>query len=74
LAKVEVNRSYRMMLPEPAEAACYLQGMNEATHGISDSLLSVLARRAQDITTDMLRHRAERSAATTHTLERIAGR
>ena len=74
LAKVEVNRSYRMMLPEPAEAACYLQGMNEATHGISDSLLSVLARRAQDITTDVLRHRAERSAATTHTLERIAGR
>jgi lysine/ornithine N-monooxygenase len=46
--------------------------MNEATHGISDSLLSVLACRAQDITVDVLQHRAE--SAATNTLERIAGR
>ncbi|MFL6163960.1 MAG: SidA/IucD/PvdA family monooxygenase [Jatrophihabitantaceae bacterium] len=74
LTKVEVTRHYRLVVDEAAEAACYLQGMNEATHGISDSLLSVLARRAQDITVDVLRHRAELAAAGTNTLEHIAGR
>ena len=76
LAKVEVNRNYRLELAEPAEAACYLQGVNEATHGISDSLLSVLACRARDITTDVLRHRAGSAGVLTqtNTLERIAGR
>ena len=50
-------------MPGAAEAACYLQGMNEATHGIADSLLSVLAHRSQEITADLLAHRAERLAA-----------
>jgi L-ornithine N5-oxygenase len=44
--------------PSPSEAACYLQGVNEATHGIADSLLSVAAHRAADITADLLAHRA----------------
>lgn len=52
LNQVEVTRNYRMNIPGPA--ACYLQGVNEATHGISDSLLSVLATRAADITADLL--------------------
>jgi L-ornithine N5-oxygenase len=58
LTKVEVTRGYRLVIDEPAEAACYLQGINEATHGIGDSLLSVLAHRARDITLDVLAHRA----------------
>ena len=58
LGEIEVTRDYRLVLPEGATAACYLQGVNEATHGIGDSLLSVLARRAQDITLDLLEHRA----------------
>jgi L-ornithine N5-monooxygenase len=58
LAEVEVTRRYRLMVDEPAEASCYLQGVNEATHGISESLLSVLARRAEDITLDIVAHRA----------------
>ncbi|MFD5183568.1 SidA/IucD/PvdA family monooxygenase [Streptomyces sp. NPDC058372] len=49
-----VDRTYRMVLPESYTARCYLQGVNEATHGIADSLLSVLASRSQDIVTDLL--------------------
>jgi L-ornithine N5-oxygenase len=78
---VEVTRGYRLVTDGPAEAACYLQGINEATHGIGDSLLSVLAHRARDITLDILEHRAGRedvpvAAAAYHTnsLDNIGGR
>lgn len=57
LDEVRVTRRYRMALDVPSPAACYLQGVNEATHGIGDSLLSVLARRAYDIVQDILEHR-----------------
>jgi L-ornithine N5-oxygenase len=52
--EVRVSRSYRLELPPSASAACYVQGVNEATHGISDSLLSVLAARAGDIASDLV--------------------
>lgn len=58
LDRIEVTRQYQMVLGEPSDAACYLQGINEATHGIADSLLSVLANRAEDITRDIIAHRA----------------
>src|SRR5690606_41566341 len=45
-------------LPISSDAACYLQGVNESTHGIADSLLSIAAHRAADITADILAHRA----------------
>jgi L-ornithine N5-monooxygenase len=64
LDQVAVTRKYRMDVPGPATAACYLQGVNEATHGIADSLLSVLAIRAEEITRDILHHR--RHAANGH--------
>ena len=48
-----MTRAYQLILDEPSTAACYLQGINEATHGIGDSLLSVLAHRAQDIALDI---------------------
>jgi L-ornithine N5-oxygenase len=54
LDKIEVTRRYRLILGEQSPAACYLQGINEATHGIGEALLSVLAHRAQDITQDIL--------------------
>jgi L-ornithine N5-oxygenase len=63
LRQVAVTRAYRLITGEPSAAACYLQGVNEATHGIADSLLSVLARRAEDITLDLLAHRAGRGGA-----------
>ena len=82
LTNIEVTRGYRLAIDEPADAACYLQGINEATHGIGDSLLSVLAHRARDITLDVLIHRAAMGAANgnravahgTNTLEHLAGR
>ncbi|MDQ3403949.1 MAG: lysine N(6)-hydroxylase/L-ornithine N(5)-oxygenase family protein [Actinomycetota bacterium] len=54
---VEVTRSYRMRLPEAATARCYLQGINEATHGIADSLISVLAVRSAEIVDDLVASR-----------------
>lgn len=57
LDQVQVTRAYRMILDGPATGACYLQGINEATHGIGDSLLSVLGHRAQDIALDIAAHR-----------------
>lgn len=56
-----VDRNYRMRLPGSYTANCYLQGVNEATHGIADSLLSVLASRSQDIVTDLLARRGAAS-------------
>lgn len=57
LDQVQVTRSYRMDLPSSVTASCYLQGVNEATHGIADSLLSVLAVRVEEIVVDMLARR-----------------
>jgi L-ornithine N5-monooxygenase len=58
LSQIQANRQYRLILDGPATAACYLQGVNEATHGIGDSLLSVIACRAGEIVNDILDHRA----------------
>jgi L-ornithine N5-oxygenase len=57
LDEITVNRSYRMNLPPTFTGTCHLQGVNEATHGIADSLLSVLAARAEEIVTDLLAYR-----------------
>lgn len=54
---IQANREYRLILNEPSSAACYLQGVNDATHGIGDPLLSVVACRASDIMHDILAHR-----------------
>jgi len=58
LSEIAVTRDYRLVIDRPSTAACYLQGVNEATHGIADSLLSVLAIRSNDILQDILAHRA----------------
>lgn len=57
LEQVEVSRQYRLEMGSDSTAACYLQGVNEETHGISDSLLSVLAQRAEEICRDIVAHR-----------------
>ncbi len=54
LDEVKVSRAYRLALPDESPAACYLQGVNEATHGIGDSLLSLLAIRAGEIASDLV--------------------
>jgi L-ornithine N5-monooxygenase len=60
---VRVSRNYRMITPPDITAGCYLQGTNEATHGMSDSLISVLAVRAGEIVNDLLDHREERGSS-----------
>jgi L-ornithine N5-oxygenase len=55
---VAVSRRYRVDLGESAWGALYLQGVNEETHGIADSLISVLAHRSGDIVGDLLDRRA----------------
>lgn len=57
LDEITVNRSYRMSLPESFTGTCHLQGVNEATHGIADSLLSVMAARGEEIVVDLLASR-----------------
>ncbi|GAA99237.1 uncharacterized protein L969DRAFT_86461 [Mixia osmundae IAM 14324] len=61
-----VSRDYKLELPTSFAICCrdeqehafkptiWLQGSNEATHGISDTLLSVLAMRAGEITEGLL--------------------
>ncbi|BCJ51444.1 L-ornithine N(5)-monooxygenase [Actinoplanes sp. NBRC 14428] len=63
LPEITVNRDYRVDLGAGATGGLYLQGVNEATHGISDSLISVLAQRSADIARDMMARRdADRGA------------
>lgn len=52
-----VSRAYRAVLPPRVSANLYLQGINEESHGIADSLISVLAVRAGEIVTDLLASR-----------------
>jgi L-ornithine N5-oxygenase len=66
LERIEVTRQYRLKLGEPSDAACYLQGVNEATHGIADSLLSVLGNRAGEVTQDILARRNGRQVNGVH--------
>ena len=63
LDQVVVTRHHQLVINQPATAACYLQGINENTHGIGDSLFSVLAHRAQDITLDIVADRDQRGSA-----------
>jgi len=49
-----VSRAYRAIMPPTVSAGCYLQGTNEESHGIADSLISVLAVRAGEIVEDIL--------------------
>ncbi|MFI9170084.1 SidA/IucD/PvdA family monooxygenase [Streptomyces lincolnensis] len=64
LDEIEVSRTYRVRhgsCEHPGAAQLYLQGVNEATHGISDSLLSILAVRAGEIADEITgHHRAQR--------------
>lgn len=61
LEEVRVDRFYGLELPAGSTATCHLQGVNEATHGIADSLLSVLSVRAGEIVADLLSARSARA-------------
>jgi L-ornithine N5-oxygenase len=44
-----VDRHYRLPLSAGSEAGIFLQGCCEDSHGLSDTLLSVLAVRSQEV-------------------------
>ena len=60
--EIAVDRNYRMVTPDSVTAGCYLHGVNEESHGIADSLISVLAVRAGELVTDLLASRASAPA------------
>jgi L-ornithine N5-oxygenase len=68
LTDVTVNRQYRLVLNEPARAACYLHGVNEETHGVGDSLFSVMADRTAATVLDVVadRHPSNNRADSNH--------
>ncbi|HDR4749801.1 TPA: monooxygenase, partial [Bacillus cereus] len=46
---IEVSRNYRLETTDKFKPGIYLQGVNESTHGLSDTLLSNLSIRSNEI-------------------------
>ena len=51
--RLDVSRDYRACLPCAAGVSLHLLGVNESTHGISDTLLSVVGARARRVLCDL---------------------
>jgi L-ornithine N5-oxygenase len=68
LRDITVDRQYRLVLDEPARAACYLHGVNEETHGVGDSLFSVMADRTAATVLDVV---ADRHPSNNHVAEPV---
>jgi L-ornithine N5-oxygenase len=54
-----IRRDYSLETTSELTAGVYLQGFSEDTHGLSDTLLSVLAMRSTEILDSILRARAD---------------
>ena len=50
---VHISRNYQLIPETPSPIRIYLQGCAEATHGISDTLLSVIAVRSGEVVEDI---------------------
>jgi L-ornithine N5-oxygenase len=59
----EVTRDYRLVLDAPADAAIYVQGGTEHTHGLTSTLLSNIAIRTGEIVESVLARRSAPSLA-----------
>lgn len=57
-----VERDYRLCCQPQMSAGIYLQGCCEASHGLSDTLLSVLAIRSQEVVDALMDNRRQRQA------------
>ncbi|MBW0234974.1 MULTISPECIES: lysine N(6)-hydroxylase/L-ornithine N(5)-oxygenase family protein [Pseudomonas] len=69
LGDFEVGRDYRVITDERCKAGIYMQGFSQASHGLSDTLLSVLPIRAEDISASLYAHDKNR-----HTRHELAER
>lgn len=56
LGDYQVDRHYRLQTPDNFLPGIYLQGYCEESHGLSDTLLSVLAVRSEEILNSILQH------------------
>ena len=56
LGDFEVGRDYRIVTDERCKAGIYMQGFCQASHGLSDTLLSVLPIRADEISASLYAH------------------
>ena len=56
LGDFEVARDYRLVTDERCKAGIYIQGFSQASHGLSDTLLSVLPIRADEIAASLFEH------------------
>lgn len=56
LGDFQVGRDYRLQSDPRCQAAIYMQGFCQASHGLSDTLLSVLPVRAEEIANSLHRH------------------
>jgi L-ornithine N5-oxygenase len=66
LGDFEVDRNYKLITDERCKAGLYMQGFCQASHGLSDTLLSVLPVRADEIAGSLYEHgknRGHRSVA-----------
>lgn len=61
ITNAEVGRTYQLATTDDFHPRLFLQGYCEETHGLSDTLLSVLAARADEIAQDLLRAYAPKS-------------
>ena len=61
LGDFEVDRDYRIVTDPRCKAGIYMQGFSQASHGLSDTLLSVLPIRAEEISASMYAHEKSRS-------------
>ncbi|WP_375462997.1 lysine N(6)-hydroxylase/L-ornithine N(5)-oxygenase family protein [uncultured Methylobacterium sp.] len=57
LVEGAIDRDYRLRTKAGFEPAIYLQGFSEPTHGLSDTLLSVLVMRGAEIAESLLTNR-----------------
>ena len=56
LGDFEVDRDYRIVTDTRCKAGIYMQGFCQASHGLSDTLLSVLPIRAEEISASLYAH------------------
>ncbi|MCO4083587.1 ornithine monooxygenase [Pseudomonas aeruginosa] len=59
----EIGRDYRLQTDERCKVAIYAQGFSQASHGLSDTLLSVLPVRAEEISGSLYQHLKPGTAA-----------
>ncbi|MEN2397404.1 lysine N(6)-hydroxylase/L-ornithine N(5)-oxygenase family protein [Pseudomonas halotolerans] len=60
LGDFEVDRNYKLITDERCKAAIYMQGFCQASHGLSDTLLSILPVRADEIAGSLYEHSMHR--------------